>query len=33
MVTVKVSGTGNEQPATQLAQMVNTQYLASLIGG
>ncbi len=32
MVTVKVENTGSEQPATQLAQMVNFQYLASLIG-
>jgi hypothetical protein len=33
MVTVKVTGTASELPATQLAQLVNYQYLASLIGG
>ncbi|HUT76104.1 MAG TPA: hypothetical protein VM285_00365 [Polyangia bacterium] len=33
MITVKVENTGSEQPAIQLAQMVNYQYLASLIGG
>jgi len=33
MVTVKVDNTANEQAALQLAQMVNYQHLAALIGG